>query len=417
MNILILGEGAREHALGWKLKQQKECSSIFIHPGNAGTLFSGFDNFGSTSNRAEIIQRASEETINLVVIGPEALLEKGYADAFRDSGFLVVGPNQSAARLETSKIFAKQFLVEAEIPTAPFQIFNSQEELESFRPEHWPWVFKLDGLAAGKGVLIAQSQEDILSFSKSIWNDRVFGPGPHRVLAEAFLKGQEISYIGFCDGNSFVPLESATDYKKIFDNHQGPNTGGMGAISPSPHFSPSLKASIDQLIITPLLKTMKKRKIDFRGVLFIGLMIDPELTPQVLEFNTRFGDPETQSVLPRLNSSLLTLLLDTARGELFKTPIPQWNSNTSVYVVACTQGYPSSPQKGDVIEGIETLPLDASLFFGGITRQKDRFVTDGGRVLGVGSLGASSNEARKKAYTALNQIHWRGMHYRKDIGL
>jgi len=416
LNVLILGEGAREHALGWKLREQKECESIFIHPGNAGTLYSGFENFDDTTDLQALIQKARSQNIQLVVIGPEALLEKGYADAFRKAGFLVVGPNQFSAQLETSKVFAKRFLLDAQIPTAPHFVFESFEALNQFEPQDWPWVLKLDGLAAGKGVVIAHSKEDVLSFSRAIWEHNVFGSGKHRVLVEAFLKGKEISYIGFCDGATFIPLETATDYKKVFDGDKGPNTGGMGAISPSPYFSSELKHSIDCSIIEPLLRQMAARQLDFKGILFIGLMVDSSNKPHVLEFNTRFGDPETQCVLPRLKSSLLSLLLLTAQGKLHESKNPEWDPKTSVYVVSCAEGYPGNPTKGDEIHGLDFSPPQTTLFFSGVADRKGIFVTQGGRVLGVGALGDSGKEAREKAYGALSAIHWRGMHFRKDIG-
>jgi phosphoribosylamine--glycine ligase len=308
-------------------------------------------------------------------------------------------------------------MTQAQIPTAAYQIFNSPQELRQFTPQQWPWVFKLDGLAAGKGVLIAKSKQEIDLFSESIWQHHTFGSGPHRILAEAFLEGREISYIGFCDGNHFIPLETATDYKRIFDHDQGPNTGGMGAISPSPYFSAALKTAIDSTIIVPLLQEMKRRKMDFKGILFIGLMVDVSGKPSVLEFNTRFGDPETQCVLPRLKSSLLSLLLDTAKGSLPKQHQLLWDPEVSIYVVACTKGYPGEPQKGDLITGIESIPADTQLFFGGVSVDSEKLVTRGGRVLGIGTLAPSSSEARTKAYHYLNKIRWDGIHYRKDIGL
>lgn len=417
MNVLILGSGAREHSLGWKLKNQGECRSIWIHPGNAGTRQQGFQDFGDVNCLRGLVSKAKDYSIDLVIIGPENLLAQGYANAFRKSGIRVVGPDEEAARLETSKVFAKNFMLKAGIPTAPSQVFSSYQDLISFPRNHWPWVLKLDGLAAGKGVIIAKSSDEVRAFGESVWLKNLFGSGPHQVLAEDFIPGLEVSYIGFCDGDRFLPLASATDHKRVFDGNQGPNTGGMGAISPSPHMTPELESKIEKRVISPFLKTLKESQLNFRGILFIGIMIDENGDPSVLEFNTRFGDPETECVLPRLEGSLLNLLIATAEGKLKEISPPQWNPKTSVYVVACAPGYPESPQKGAQITGLESITGDVFLFFAGVASKNGGLVCDGGRVLGVGSLDFSPAGARQKAYQALSRLHWTGIHFRNDIGL
>lgn len=416
MNVLILGSGAREHALGWKLQSQGECRQIWIHPGNPGMKRLGFSDLGNINSLEELVVKAKQEHVGLVIIGPEQLLEQGFGNAFREAGIPVVGPNREAAQLETSKVFSKQFLLRSKIPTAASQVFYSAEELLNYPRKTWPWVLKLDGLAAGKGVVIASSEADVHSFATAIWKKQLFGPGPHQVLAEDFISGQEVSYIGLCDGQSFVPLASATDHKRVFDGNKGPNTGGMGAISPSPHLTPLLETKIHQQVIVPFLTGLKELNLDFRGVLFVGLMIDPNGNALVLEFNTRFGDPETQCVLPRLQSSLLSLLMATALGKLITVDSPKWILETSVYVVACAEGYPESPKTGAPITGLDSLSELDLLFFGGVMEKNSKLVSGGGRVLGVGALATNAAEARRKSYEALSKIHWPGIHFRKDIG-
>lgn len=417
MNVLILGEGAREHALAWKLKQQGKCQQIWVHPGNAGIQLKGFPNLGEIPSLPDLIAKSLENQIQLVVIGPETLLEKGFADEFRKAGFWVVGPNKHSAQLETSKLFAKQFMVSAGIPTADFHLFQSAESLNSFIPKSWPWVLKLDGLAAGKGVSIARNLEDVKEFSKKVWEANVFGTTNPQVVAETFLQGRELSYIGFCDGEAFVPLESVTDHKKLLDGDIGPNTGGMGTISPSPFFDSILETKIKSRVVVPFLNQLKKSQLSFRGILFVGLMIDSSGDPYVLEFNTRFGDPETQCLLPRLQTSLLDLLVATAQQSLSSFPPLDWDDRTSVYVVACTAGYPETSQKGDLISGLDSVPSDQPLFFASVQKEKEGLATRGGRVLGVGALGPNLSSARTQVYRTLQAIHWKGIHYRKDIGI
>jgi phosphoribosylamine--glycine ligase len=414
--ILILGSGGREHAIAWRLSQT--CSNIFVHPGNAGTLEKGFSNFGNTrlEDHEKIIQTAKEKGISLVVIGPEKLLAEGYADDFRKAGFLVVGPGKAGAKLEVSKRFAKDFMIRAGVPTARFKSFTKPEDILESLTDQFPLVLKLDGLAAGKGVVIAENKTDVEDFCHRIWSSLEFGPGPHEVLAEEFIKGKEISLMGFCDGKRFIPLDSATDYKRIHDRDQGANTGGMGSVSPSPFMDPTLQNRIANAIVEPILSQMQKEGLFYRGILYIGLMVDANRKPFVLEFNARFGDPETQAILLRMEEGFERLLTATAKGELASESAPQWNSKNSLYVVAAAPGYPESPILNSPIQGLENLSSECVLFFSGVKKEGDTFLTSGGRVLGLGVIDKSIPHAQEKIYHEMTKIHWPGIQYRKDIG-
>ncbi|MCB9254843.1 MAG: phosphoribosylamine--glycine ligase, partial [Bdellovibrionaceae bacterium] len=329
-----------------------------------------------------------------------------------------VGPSKEAALLESSKIFAKQFMQRAGIPTADFQVVDTPESLEALAHsrEVWPVVLKVDGLAAGKGVVIAQNPEDVLHFSQRVWIEKEFGSGPQQILIEEFLSGREVSYIGLCDSNNFVPLPTATDYKRVGDGNIGPNTGGMGCVSPSPFLTPQVETRITKNVIGKLLAQLETEKLEFRGALFIGLMLDEKGTPNVLEFNVRFGDPETQATLPRLKSDFLQLLLATAKGELSDCARPDVEDSTSIYVVAAAEGYPGPTAQGDTIEGSSALDKGITLFYSGVAKNGRGLVTKGGRVLGVGCLEVDLGKARDRIYENISRIHWRGMHYRHDIG-
>jgi phosphoribosylamine---glycine ligase len=417
MLTLVLGTGGREHAIAWKLARDLGPANVFLHPGNAGTESTGLRTLGSVDwkDSAAVASRAKELGISLIVIGPEVLLADGFADRLRELGFLVVGPGRAAAQLESSKVFAKEFMKRAEIPTAPFEIVESAAALEKALTT-FPIVLKLDGLAAGKGVVVAMSREEALDFSRRIWSANEFGTGPHKVVLEGFLPGVEVSYLGFCDGKRFVPLATATDYKRVGDGNTGGNTGGMGAISPSPYFTDALQSRVNERILKPLFRQLTREGLDYRGILYVGLMVGPDGEPRVLEFNTRFGDPETQAILMRFDRNFVELLMATARGNLAGAPAPVWSPKTSVYVVAAAEGYPGKVKDGDAIEGAEAVGGDAQVFFSGVARKDSRLTTAGGRVLGVGALGKDGEEARRLAYGALERVRFRGMHYRRDIG-
>ena len=414
MKVLVLGSGGREHALAWKIGQSPSCETVFLHPGNAGTEQAGFPSLGApTLSLNEITASAKENQISLIIIGPENLLIQGYADHFRNEGFMVVGPNQDSARLETSKIFAKEFMMSAEIPTSDYAVASDAQSLTRLC-EKYPCVLKLDGLAAGKGVVIAQNDNEVNEFADRVWKEKEFGEGSHRILIEDFIVGKEISYIGMCDGSTFIPLDSATDYKKLQTGDRGPNTGGMGAISPSPYLTQEIEEKIQSRIVCPLLKRMKEIHFDYKGALYIGLMVTPNGDPYVLEFNTRFGDPETQAILLRLKSDFVPLLEATARGELRSATLPVWGSDVSIYVVVVAAGYPEKPEQGDTIKISD---CNATLFFSSVAKKENDLVTAGGRVLGLGILAPDFEMARIKIYRELCQVFWRARYFRTDIGL
>ncbi len=416
MKLLVLGTGAREHAIAWKLKQFSH--EVYLHPGNSGTLKAGFPNLTPAISLKEIAIQAKEKNISLIVIGPETLLAEDYATHLRHEGFLVVGPGKEGAQLETSKLFSKEFMLRANVPTAKFIVHNDMNEFKNQLNQFpYPKVLKLEGLAAGKGVVIAKNEKQAMEFAENIWIHHLFGALPQRLIEEEFIAGVELSYLGLCDGKTFIALSSSTDFKRVFDHDEGPNTGGMGAISPSPYLNVELEAKIDQTIVGPILETLQREKLDFKGVLYIGIMIDKNQNPFVLEFNTRFGDPETQSLMIRMESDLLPALIATAKKELSSALPLKWKKETAIYVVAASKGYPENPKTGDLIQGLELNCSETEIFFAGVRSQNSDLITSGGRVLGIGALGADSSKAREKAYRRLKQISWPGMHYRTDIGI
>lgn len=420
MSVLILGTGAREHALGWALKRDPSYSKpVYIHPGNGGTELCGFPTLENVpiEKLNALTDAAKRQDISLVIIGPEALLAKGYADAFRQAGFLVLGPGRSATRLESSKVFAKQWMQKAGIPTARFSVVSDEASLLS-AADRFPIVLKFDGLAAGKGVVIAQTKADVRDFAKRVWSGAEFGEGPKDVVVEECLPGRELSYMGLCDGKTFLSLATATDYKRIRDQDEGPNTGGMGAVSPSPWMTTKLEERIREEILVPFVAEMQRDRMDFRGVLFAGLMVAPDGKPWVLEFNVRFGDPETQAVMMRLRSSPQQVFHACASGTLDQLPKLEWDPRPSVYVVAASKGYPENPTIGVSVSGFE--PTDPKkdeqpIFSAGLALKGKELLTSGGRVLGVGALGQDVLSARQSAYHRLKRIHFDGMHFRKDI--
>lgn len=416
LKILVLGSGGREHAIAWKLGESPTCKKVYLHPGNGGTVQAGIETLGDIPASVDAISdKAKVLGIDLCVIGPEAMLAEGYADKLRSNGFLVVGPGREAAKLESSKLYAKRFMQTAAIPTASYKLATSKAELIGVS-KSFPLALKYDGLAAGKGVAIAFSENDVCDFAKRVWDNKEFGENPGAVIVEDFIEGKELSYMGLCDGKTFVPLESASDYKRLLDRNAGPNTGGMGAISPSPYFSEGLQSQIHSRIINPLLCELGKMRLDYCGVLYVGLIVDSDGKAHVLEFNARFGDPETQAVLLRLQSDFAAMLLKTANRSLYNLDTPTWSPKHSVYVVAAAEGYPHKPRTGDGISGLENVADGCQVFVSGVKKVNHALVTHGGRVLGIGSLGTKFSDAREKVYKALSQVRWRGMHYRTDIG-
>ncbi len=415
MKVLIVGGGGREHAIAWKLSQSPRVDKLFCAPGNAGIASLA----ECVSIGAEDIEGlcafAEREHIGLAVIGPEVPLALGIVDEFTARGIRTFGPDKSCARLEASKSFTKEFLERHDIPTAGYrECLKYEDALESIGCFGWPMVIKADGLAAGKGVVISADRAEAESALEDMMKGRIFGKAGDKVVIEEFLTGVEASVLCFVDGSTIIPMESAQDYKKIFDGDKGPNTGGMGTYSPSLIFDGALERLISERILQPALKGFQKDGLDYKGVLFIGLMIGED-GPKVIEFNTRFGDPETQSVLMRLDTDLLDIMEAVVDGNLAEQRIA-WSGARTICVVLAAGGYPGSYEKGKVISGLDQTDPDVMVFHAG-TRSRDGIIeTAGGRVLGVAASGATSQEAREKAYRNVAKIHFEGMQYRKDIG-
>ncbi len=418
MLTLVLGTGGREHAIAWKLSQDLGPSQVFLHPGNAGTESSGIQTLGDTDwkDAVAVAAKAKKLGISLIVIGPEMLLADGFADQLRERGFLVVGPGKAAAQLEASKVFAKEFMKRAGVPTAGFVVVDSPAALMQALPKDFPAVLKLDGLAAGKGVVLAANADEAQAFADRIWTAKEFGVGPHRVVVEDFLPGREISYLILCDGKTARALPTATDYKRVGEGDKGPNTGGMGSVSPSPWMTDAIGRDVETRVVQPILATFAREKFNYRGILYIGLMIHADGTPNVLEFNARFGDPETQAICLRLDGGLAASLAATARGSLADAAPLKVKADKSVYVVGAAENYPSAPTVGDGIENTSGPHPGVITFFAGVKEKDGKLVTGGGRVLGHGALGDDYESARHRAYQGFEDTHWRGMHYRRDIG-
>ena len=434
MKVLVVGGGGREHAIVWKLAQSKNITDLYCAPGNPGIAELAWCVDISAEDIEGICDFAKAEKIDLAVIGPEVPLAMGIVDRLAEEGILAFGPNKSCARLEASKAFTKSFLARHNIPTAGYREFTDKETLlANVGMFGFPMVIKADGLAAGKGVVIAENTQDAMDAIEEMMGARVFGAAGDKVVVEEYLTGIEASMLCFVDHHSIVPMASAQDYKRIFDGDLGPNTGGMGTYSPSLIFNDALEARIRNEILDPTLAGFQADGLDFQGVLFIGLMISDQ-GPKVIEFNNRFGDPETQSILPRMKNDLLEVLLAVCDNRLSDITL-QWNPKSAVCVVLAAPGYPGNYEKGLPISGLEhfaeiaespndsvaKICTDVMVFHAGTafseTTGSDVIVTSGGRVLGVTALGDTHEDARNKAYENLKQIYFKGMQYRKDIGL
>lgn len=416
MKILIVGSGGREHALVWKISQSKRVSKIFAAPGNPGmnNLAESVDI--KPSNIIELADFAQEAKIDLTVIGPEQPLALGIVDEFNSRNLKIFGPTQKAAMIETSKSFAKEFMRKNNIPTPAFKIINSAvDALEYFRTAKFPLVIKADGLAAGKGVYICHKIEEAEDGIKEIMLDGKFGKAGERVVIEEFLDGQEMSFMVVCDGKRILPLATSMDYKKALENNKGPNTGGMGAISPAPLISQDLFNTIMKSIIEPTVSGLKFENKKYKGVLYAGLMITRE-GPKVLEFNARFGDPETQVVLMRLKSDLVDILEGSADENLFDVSA-EWDENVSGCVVLAVKGYPNKFVKGQKIQGLERAKvMGLEIFHAGTAQTKDDLVTSGGRVLNICAAAPTLKETMDKIYNGISFIAFEDMFFRRDIG-
>jgi phosphoribosylamine--glycine ligase len=416
MKILVIGGGGREHALVWKLSRSPKVEKIYCAPGNAG--------IGETAELVSIgveeIDKlsafAEKEKLGLTVVGPELPLTLGIAELFQKRGLRIFAPGREAAKLEGSKAFAKEMLQENHIPTAAFATFSEAAAAKKYLVgQKPPYVVKADGLAAGKGVLICASRDEAEAAIDDVLVRKLFGAAGDKVVIEEFLEGEEASFIVLTDGAHILPLASSQDHKRVFDGDQGPNTGGMGAYSPAPVVTPEIHRRIMTEILEPLLKGLKKKSILYRGVLYVGLMLTAG-GPKVLEFNARFGDPECQPLMLRLKSDLVPLIEATIDGKLDEMKT-DWENAAAVCVVLCAGGYPGSYEKGKEIKGLDALKdwPRGSVFHAGTTKKDGRWLTAGGRVLGVTALGSDIKAAVAEAYGAVAQIKWQGIHYRKDI--
>lgn len=414
MKILVIGAGAREHTLTWKLAQSPKTQKIYCAPGNAGTAQIAENVAIKPDNIEELLNFALQNQIDLTVVGPEAPLVAGISDRFRQKGLKIFGPTAKGAVLEGSKVFAKNFMEKYQIPTARFNTYTDLgEALNDLSNFSLPLVVKANGLAAGKGVLICDEYTQAEEALKDMMKNQKFGDAGKQVVIEEFLEGTEASLLCFVAGNKLFPMQSARDYKKAFDNDKGLNTGGMGCFSPNTVFSPDVQEEIRCDVLEKTETGLKNEGIDFRGVLFIGLMIT-KMGVSVLEYNVRLGDPETQVVLPRLESDLVEMIEKTIDGTL-KTNDLQWSKKACVTVIAASGGYPGTYQKGKPISGIDQTDDSTMIFHAGTKVQENQIVTSGGRVLAVTALGESIAQARNRVYHNIKKINFEGMFYRRDI--
>lgn len=417
MRILLIGSGGREHALAWKLKQSPKLSALFIAPGNPGTAQCGTNVALDVTRHADVIAFCKDQSIDLVIIGPEAPLVAGLVDELDHAGIRAFGPSKAAAQLEGSKAFTKELCVEADIPTAAFARFANAADAKAYVQKHGaPIVIKADGLAAGKGVVVAVTLDEALAAIDDILGGS-FGAAGAEIVIEECLVGEEASFFALSDGEHVIALQSAQDHKRVGDGDTGPNTGGMGAYSPAPIVTPEMEERVMREIIRPTVATMKKRGTPFRGVLFAGLMITQD-GPKLIEYNTRFGDPECEVLMPRLKSDLLDLVTATLDGTL-ETAVLQWSRDAALTVVFAAKGYPVKPETGTEIQKLhEAEKLEGVLAFhaGTQTRSDGALIANGGRVLAVTGQGTTIADAQTRAYAGVHAIDWPGGFYRTDIG-
>ena len=416
MKLLVVGGGGREHALAWKLAQSPRVQKVFVAPGNGGTATEvGLENVVLPAI-PELIDFARRETIALTVVGPEAPLAAGIVDAFTGAGLRIFGPSRAAAQLEASKHFAKTFMQRHAIPTARHASFERAEDAKAYLEKHpLPVVVKADGLAAGKGVVVAATRAEAVAAIDMMMTRRGLGDAGSRVVVEEFLDGEEASFIVMVDGAHVLPLATSQDHKRLRDGDQGPNTGGMGAYSPAPVVTPEVHARVMREIIMPTVKGMIEDGTPYSGFLYAGLMIDAAGNPKTLEFNCRLGDPETQPIILRLKSDLLDLIEAALEGRL-DSAAAEWDRRAALGVVLAAKGYPEEPRKGDRIEGVPRATPDQRVFHAGTRLENKQLLSNGGRVLCVTALGDSVRIARTVAYEAVKQIRFDGMQYRRDIG-
>lgn len=414
MKVLVIGSGGREHALLWKLSQSPSVTDVYVVPGNDG--MSDVASLIPIKGNDDIIDFARLMQVDLTVAGPETVLTEGLADEFEKRGMAFFGPSKAAARIEGSKGFAKALMKKYGIPTAAYETFDDEEKAIAYLKTNdtYPIVIKADGLASGKGVIIAQSEEEAIDTVKDMLEGHTFSGAGRSVVIEEFMEGEEASMLCFCDGTNVVPMISAQDHKRIFDFDKGPNTGGMGAYAPAPVMTKEMCEEVNVRILRPIVAAMKKEGYPFKGCLYAGLMITSE-GPKVVEFNCRFGDPETEAVLPLFDGDLARVMLDCVHGTLSDEAVV-WKKACAVDVVLASEGYPASHSSGEVISGIEDAKKAGCLVFhAGTVKKNGQYVVNGGRVLNIVALADTLAEAKAKAYEGVSRISWRGMQYRHDI--
>lgn len=415
MKVLVIGSGGREHALCWKIAQSSLVDKIFCAPGNGGTKEIA-ENIDIKPDEIEkLLDFAIEKSIDLTVVGPEDPLVKGLVDRFKEKDLRIFGVDKVCAQLEGSKVYAKEFMEKHNIPTAKYRRYTDIEEaingLEEF---NYPLVIKADGLCLGKGVVICESKEEAIDALNQMMKNKIFGSAGEIIIIEEFLKGIEASLLCFVSKGNIIPMESAKDYKQIFEKDEGPNTGGVGCFSPNTLFDEKLEKIIQKEILSKIEKGFKEERLDFTGILFIGLMVDKE-EPKVLEFNVRFGDPETEVLIPRLKSDIVDIFQKTIDGKLTREDLV-WIDEKCMTVVATSKGYPGNYEKGKEIIGLKDVDKDIIIFHNGTIEKEGRVYTNGGRVISITTLGNSLEETREKIYKNISKISFNGMYFRKDIG-
>ncbi|MBM3926448.1 MAG: phosphoribosylamine--glycine ligase [SAR202 cluster bacterium] len=419
MKVLVIGSGAREHALAWKLSKSPKITRVFVAPGNGGT-----DSFAvnlpiSADDINTLFLLATRYNIDLTVVGPETPLAQGIVDRFEQAGLAIWGPTRDAARIESSKAFARELMTSKNIPSPDYKIFKSYSDGYQFLSKHeGPVVIKADGLAAGKGVMVCRDREAAINALYDCMEDRVFGAAGTTVVVEEFLEGQEVSVFAFSDGQHISSLVAACDYKRLLDGNRGPNTGGMGSFTPTDFWTPEFKKQVCKEIIEPAIKGLAESGSPYKGVLYAGLMVTPS-GPKVLEYNCRLGDPETQVLMPLLKNDLVDVISATLDGKLHKKKL-EWEQRSCVGVVLTSRGYPGEYRRGIEITGLRSLDKEVFAFHAGTTKPKGdhtRVVTSGGRVLTIVSAGETITEARDKVYDNVRRVDFKGCHYRKDIAM
>jgi phosphoribosylamine--glycine ligase len=417
MKVLVVGSGGREHALVWKIARSPLVTKVFCAPGNPGTAALAENVPISVGDLPGLLAFAQKESIDLTVVGPELPLSLGLVDLFEENGLRIFGARKNAAIIEASKAFSKDLMKKYDVPTAAYEVFTEVEPaLRFIKKTGCPIVVKADGLAAGKGVVIAETYDEAAATVKDMLSGRTFGSAGARVVVEEFLRGEEASFLAFTDGKNIVPLASAQDHKAVFDGDKGPNTGGMGAYSPAPVVTPAVHERVMREIMRRTVDGMAAEGREYRGVLYAGLMIDGN-DIKTLEFNARFGDPECQPLLMRMKSDIVPILVAVADGDISGTSV-EWEESAAVCVVMAAEGYPGDYRKAEPISGLDSAAgiKDLYVFHAGTSVSDGTIVTSGGRVLGVTALGATVGEAIDRAYSGVAKISWQGVHYRKDIG-